>query len=70
VAKEFEAGAPEHLPFQHFRLVVDAFRAAVVVRERDGCGGGLDVELEAAGERVQVREVRCAGGVQGQAQAS
>jgi hypothetical protein len=35
VTKEFEAGAAEHLPFDHFRLVVDALRAAVAVRERD-----------------------------------
>jgi hypothetical protein len=33
--KKFEADAPEHLPFQHFRLVVDAFGAAFVVPERD-----------------------------------
>ena len=57
MAKEFEAGAPEHLPFDHFRLVVDAFGAAVVVRERERGGGGLDVEFEAAGERVQVGKV-------------
>jgi len=61
VTEEFEAGASAHLAFDHFRLVVDAFGAAVVVRERDGCGGGFDVELEAAGERVRVREVRRAG---------
>jgi hypothetical protein len=53
VAEEFEAGAPEHLPFDHFRLVVDAFRSPVVVREGDCGGGGLDVEVEAAGGAVQ-----------------
>ena len=61
MTKEFEAGAAEHLSFDHFRLVVDAFGAAVVVRERDRGGGGADVEFEAAGERVQVREVGGAG---------
>ena len=61
MTEEFEAGAAEHLSFDHFRLVVDAFGAAVVVRERDRGGGGADVEFEAAGERVQVREVGGAG---------
>jgi hypothetical protein len=41
VAEELEAGAPVHLPFDHFRLVVDAFRSPVVVREGDCGGGGL-----------------------------
>jgi hypothetical protein len=57
VPEEFEAGTAEHVPLDLFRLAVDAFRPAVVVRERDRSGGGLDVEFEAAGERVQVRQV-------------
>ena len=61
MTKEFEAGAAEHLSFDHFRLVAGAFGAAVVVRERDRGGGGADVEFEAAGERVQVREAGGAG---------
>ena len=56
-----EAGAAEHLPFDHFRFVVDAFGSPVVVRERERGGGGLDVEFEAAGEGVQVRQVGGAG---------
>src|SRR4249920_2357095 len=35
VAEKGEAGAPEHLPFDHFRLVVHSFCSPVVVRERD-----------------------------------
>jgi len=50
VAEEAEAGAAVHLSFDHFRLVVDAFRSSVVVRERDRGGGCLEVEVEAAGE--------------------
>ena len=57
MAEEFEAGASVHLPFEHFRFRVDAFRSPVVVRERDRGGGGLDVEAEAAGVGVQVRQV-------------
>jgi hypothetical protein len=45
VAEEFEAGTAEHVPFDLFRLRVDAFRPAVVVRERDRGGGGLEVEF-------------------------
>jgi hypothetical protein len=56
VSQELEAGAPEHLPFDHFRLRVDALCSPVVVRERERGGGGLDVEFQAAGEGVHVRQ--------------
>jgi hypothetical protein len=47
VAEELEAGAAEHLPFEHFRFRVDAFRAPVVMRERKR-GGGRVVGREVA----------------------
>ena len=61
MAEKGEAGAPEHLPFDHFRLVVHSFCSPVVVRERDCGGGGLDVEFGAAGEGVEMGEVGGAG---------
>jgi transposase len=61
VAEEVEAGAAEHLPFDHLRLAVDAFRSPVVVRERERGGGCLDAGVEAAGEGVQVRQAGGAG---------
>ena len=50
MAEKGEAGASVHLPFDHLGFGVDAFGAAVVVREGDSGGGGLDVQVEAAGE--------------------
>jgi hypothetical protein len=41
-----KVGAAEHLPFDHFRFAVDAFRSPVAVRERERGGSGLDVEVE------------------------
>jgi hypothetical protein len=38
----------------------------VVVRERERGGGGVDVEFEAADERVQVRQIGGAGTLLGQ----
>ena len=61
MAEEGEAGASVHLPFDHFRLVVHSFRAPVVVREGERGGGCLDVQVQAAGEGVEVREVGGAG---------
>ena len=57
MAEELEAGPAEHLPFEHLRLAVDAFRPPVVVRECERGGGGLDVEIETSGERVEIRQV-------------
>jgi hypothetical protein len=50
VAEELEAGAAEHVPFDLFRLRVDTLRPAIVVRERDRGGGGLEVEFELRGQ--------------------
>ena len=61
MAEEGEAGASVHLPFDHFRLVVHSFRAPVVVREGERGGGCLYVQVQAAGEGVEVREVGGAG---------
>ena len=63
MAEELEAGPAEHLPFEHLGLAVDAFGPPVVVRERERGGGGLDVEIETSGERVEIRQVSraCAG---------
>lgn len=47
MAQEGEVGASVHLPFD---LGVDSLGASVVVREGDSGGGGLDVQVEAAGE--------------------
>jgi len=57
VAEEAEAGASVHLPLEHFRLRVDAFRPPVVVREGERGRGCLDVEVETLGERVEIRQV-------------
>ena len=53
MAQEEEVGAPVHLALDHLGLGVDALSAAVVVREGDRRGGGLDVEVEPVGEGVQ-----------------
>ena len=58
MAQQGEAGAAVHLPFDHLGLGVDSLGAAVVVREGEGGGGGLDVQVQAVGERVQVGQVR------------
>jgi hypothetical protein len=56
-AEEAKASVPEHLTSEHFRLRIDAFRSPVVVRQRARRFGGLDVEVEARGEGVQVLQV-------------
>jgi hypothetical protein len=60
VAEEGESGTPVHLALDHLGLGVDAFGAAVVVGEGERGGGSLDVQVEAAGEGVQVGQVRIA----------
>jgi hypothetical protein len=57
VAQQGEAGASVHLPLDHLGLGVDAFGASVVVREGERGGGGLDVQVEAAGEGVHEGQV-------------
>jgi len=54
VAEESEACASVHLAFDHLGLGVDSLGAAVVVREGERGGSGLAVQVEAAGEGVQV----------------
>ena len=57
MAQQGEAGASVHLSFDHFGLGVDSLGASVVVREGERGGGGLDVQVQAAGEGVQVGRV-------------
>ena len=57
MAEEIEAGASVHLPFEHFRLRVDAFRSPVTVREGERGGGGLDVQVQSAGEGMELGQV-------------
>jgi hypothetical protein len=61
VAQESEAGAAVHLPLDHLRFRVHAFGPAVMKWQGDGRYGGIDVDVEAAGERVDVREVAAPG---------
>jgi hypothetical protein len=50
MAEELEPGSAEHLPFEHFRFRVDAFRSPVVIRERERGGGRLHIEIKTPGE--------------------
>ena len=61
MAEQFEAGASVHLAHDPLRLGVHAFGSAVVVGQGHRCVDGVVVEFEAAGEGVQVRQVRRAG---------
>ena len=61
MAQQGEAGASVHLPFDHLGLGVDSLGAPVVVRHGECGRGGLDVEVQAAGEGVQVGQVCGAG---------
>ena len=61
MTQQMEAGASVHLPLDHLGLVVDSFGPAVVMRQRERCWDGLDVQVQAAGEGVQVRQVSFAG---------
>jgi hypothetical protein len=55
-------GASVHLALDHLGPGADALGAAVVVREGERRGGRLDVQVEAAGEGVQVGKAGGAGG--------
>jgi hypothetical protein len=57
VPEQGEAGAAVHLPLDHFRFRVHALGPAVVVREGERCRDGLNIEVQAAGEGVQVGKV-------------
>ncbi len=50
MAQQGEAGASVHLSFDHLGLGAGSLGASVVVREGERGGGGLDVEVKAAGE--------------------
>ena len=58
MAQQGEAGASVHLSFDHLGLGVDSLGASVVVRKGERGGGGLDVQVQAAGEGVHVGQVR------------
>jgi hypothetical protein len=49
------------LPIDHLGLGVHAFGPAVVKRQGDGRDHGSGVQVQPAGEGVQVREVASAG---------
>jgi hypothetical protein len=50
VAQQGKADASVHLSFDHLGFGVDSFGASVVVREGERGGGGLNVQVKAAGE--------------------
>jgi len=60
--QEGEAGAAMHLPHDPFRFGVHAFGPAVVVWLGHGRVHGFFVQVEAAGESVQVGQVGRADG--------
>jgi len=60
--QEGEAGAAMHPPHDRFRFGVHAFGPAVVVRQGQGRVHGFFVQVEAAGEGVQVEQVGRADG--------
>jgi hypothetical protein len=62
VTEEGEAGAAVHLSLDRLGLGVDSLGPAVVVRQGERGGGSLDVQVEAPGEGVQVREINGVGG--------
>jgi hypothetical protein len=61
VTQQMEAGASVHLPLGHLGLVAGSFGPAVVMRQRERCSDCLDVQVQAPGEGVQVRQVSFAG---------
>jgi hypothetical protein len=50
VAQQSESGASVHLPPDHLGLGVDSLGASVLVREGERGGGGLEIQIQAAGE--------------------
>jgi hypothetical protein len=62
VTEEREPGSPVHLPLDHLRFRVDSFGASVVVREGERRCRGLDVQVQSAGEGVDVGQVSGPGG--------
>ena len=63
MAEEGESGASVHLPLDHLGPGVGPLGAAVVMRQRERRRGGLDVQVEAAGEGVDVGQAgRARGG--------
>ena len=55
--EESEPGSPVHLPLDHLRFRVDSFGAAVVEGHGERRCGGLDVQVQSAGEGVDVGQV-------------
>ena len=77
MTQQGEAGASVHLSFDHLGLSVDSFGASVLVREGERGGGGLAVQVKAAGEGVHVGQAGGAradrpgwGGISGRAAAA
>jgi hypothetical protein len=63
VAQKSEPGAAIHLPLDHLGLGVHAFGPAVMKRQGDSGDDGLGVQVQAAGEGVQMREAAGPGGL-------
>ncbi len=59
--QEGEPGSVAHLPLDHFRSRVHAFGPAVMERQGDGCDGGLLIEVQSAGEALDVWQVAGSG---------
>jgi hypothetical protein len=61
VTEEGEADTAIHLPLDHLRLSIHASGPAVMKRQGDRGDDGLGVQVQAAGEGVQARQVLGAG---------
>ena len=62
MTEEGEPGASVHLPLDHLRLCVDSFGAAVVEGHGERRCCGLDVQVQSAGEGVDMGQVSGPGG--------
>ena len=62
MTEESEPGPPVHLPLDHLRFRVDSFGAAVVEGHGERRGHGLDVQVQSAGEGVDMGQVSGPGG--------